>query len=560
MSRSRVFSELRRLFAIAAWSARHGASIESARDEWSAHHLSRREVLRRAAATSFGVAAIPALSGCADEGGVEQEPVCPGSGARVAVIGAGIAGLHATWRLKQAGVDVTLYEAQERVGGRMWTARGEVPDGLLLELGGELIDSNHATMIALAEELGITLDDRWANEPAGLVRDTWFVGGARVSSETLLEQTRTIAAELAAQLEAAETDDDAFATWNRTSLQDWLDTYVPLDTLPELHEVLRVAYVGEFGLEAEEQSALNLHYLFGIDAEDEFLVFGDSDERWHAHEGNDTFATRLAERIGPSAIVTGAALVRASGPECGPYQLEFDGAPSTEVDHVVFALPFSTLRRVDLSGLLLSDTKREIIAELGYGTNAKVMGHFRSRPWLTAHNESGSLTTDLGVQQGWDTTIGQEPDNGAGVWTNFLGGRQGVSSGDGTARTWFELVLADLRTIWPEAHAAWSGQAVRMHWPNFAWSRGSYTCYRPGQWDYWSLEGVREGNVHFCGEHASLDFQGWMEGAAETGGLVAAAIIGEVAPDSAMAKALRPWASRPRPSRWTRRSRRLASR
>ena len=57
---------------------------------------------------------------------------------------------------------------------------------------------------------------------------------------------------------------------------------------------------------------------------------------------------------------------------------------------------------------------------------------------------------------------------------------------------------------------------------------GSYTCYRPGQWSYWQLEGEREGNVHFCGEHTSPDFQGWMEGAAETGAFVAAEVLNDL--------------------------------
>jgi monoamine oxidase len=68
-----------------------------------------------------------------------------------------------------------------------------------------------------------------------------------------------------------------------------------------------------------------------------------------------------------------------------------------------------------------------------------------------------------------------------------------------------------------------------MHWPTFVWTRGSYTCYRPGQWAFWSLEGRRNGNLHFCGEHTSLDFQGWMEGGAETGALVAAEILDDQA-------------------------------
>jgi hypothetical protein len=67
-----------------------------------------------------------------------------------------------------------------------------------------------------------------------------------------------------------------------------------------------------------------------------------------------------------------------------------------------------------------------------------------------------------------------------------------------------------------------------MHWLSYRYARGSYTCYQPGQWSFWQLEGKREGNLHFCGEHTSADFQGWMEGAAETGAFVAAEILNDL--------------------------------
>lgn len=553
-----MFGRLRRLFAIAAWAEREGVPASEAT---AAFERQRRQVLQGLAATA-ALSALPAFaSGCDGEEGSSGGAGGGGGApkAKVAVIGAGIAGLHCAYRLSKAGVDVTLYEAQERVGGRMWTGRGILPGNLLFEIGGELIDSNHATMLALADELGITLDDRWAAEPAGMTRETWFVSGARVTNETLLQQTVAISASLTSQVEAAESDDAAFEALDATPLSAWLDEHVPVATAAELHEVLRVAFVGEFGLEPEEQSALNLLYLFGFDRADEFLIFGDSDERWHTHDGNDTFTTKLAEGLQPGQLRQGLVLTRAAGPAEGPYELTFEAAAAggegltVQADHVVFALPFTLLRRVDLTGLALSEEKRQIIAELGYGTNAKVMGHFTSRPWWDVHAESGLLTTDLGAQQGWDSTIGQTDVTG-GVWTNFLGGAQGVASGEGTPAEWFGGIADQLETVWPGSRAAFSGQAERMHWPSFPWSRGSYTCYRPGQWAFWSLEGVREGNVHFCGEHTSIDFQGWMEGAAETGGLAAVEVLADLG--------LAPQGLRARPSRvrWQSRAKRLRGR
>jgi monoamine oxidase len=520
MPHTPAFSTLRRWFALARWSRTHGVAPSEAASRFTAWQRERRDLLRGAAVSAVAAAAPLGLGACQQTRDVAS--------VRVGIVGAGVAGLHCAWRLVEAGFDVTVFEANDRVGGRMWTARGELPDDQIFEIGGELIDSNHLTLFALADEFGITLDDRWSFEIDGMTRETNYVGGERVSSATLLEQTLAVADAVAADFAGAETDDDAFATLNQQPLSAWLDARVPAADYPELHEILRVAYVGEFGLEVDEQSALNLIYLFGFDSEDEFLIFGDSDERWHTHLGNDTFTTALGDAIGAARIQLGHKLVAASGRGRGPFTLTFEptggGDPVTaEVDHLVFALPFTTLRDVDLTELDLSDEKRQIIDEIGYGTNAKVMGSFTRRPWWDDHGETGLLTTDLPVQQGWDTTIGQSGTHG--VWTNFLGGDQGTASAGGEAADWFDGVLDDLEVLWPGTRAAWTGDAWRMHWPTFPWSKGSYTCYKPGQWDFWGLEGVRERNVHFCGEHCSLDFQGWMEGAAETGGLVAAEIL-----------------------------------
>jgi monoamine oxidase len=204
----------------------------------------------------------------------------------------------------------------------------------------------------------------------------------------------------------------------------------------------------------------------------------------------------------------------------------------------VFALPFTKLREVDLSGVTLSDEKRNMIDTLGYGTNAKVMIGFSSRVWNVSHDTSGGMVTDLGVQQSWDTTIGQ--DGAHGILTNFLGGQAGLDSGAGEATDWAEGVMPDLETIWPGMQAAYTGEAVRMHWPTVPTMKGSYACYKPGQWAFFGLEGEREGNLHFCGEHTSLDFQGYMEGGAESGGFVAAEIIedSDMAQPQGMIKAL----------------------
>ncbi len=448
-----------------------------------------------------------------------------GSGGRVAIIGGGIAGLHCAHRLAEVGVDVTVYEASDRAGGRMWTARGMFPGDQLAELGGEFIDSTHQTLFDLAEEFEITLDDREALLE-GLVRDTWWIAGVAVPDATVVEQFTPIAPMIAEMVAMADADETVFEELDNTSLAQWLADNVPPSSYAELHAILTAAYRGEYGRELDEQSSLNLIYLIGSDDPDPFRIFGTSDERHHAHLGNDTFVTKLAGALG-DRVVTGARLVAARDGEDGATVLTFEGTVAEEVDadHVVFALPFTRLRQIDLSMLTLSEEKRTIVNELGYGTNAKVIGAFSARVWQTQHGAAGSVTTDLPLQQAWDTTVGQ--DGAGGLLTNYLGGDQGVAAGEVTAEEWFTAtVVPDLDGVYPGVGAAYVSQsAIGMHWPTFEHALGSYACYRPGQWLFYGLEGAREGNLHFCGEHTSLEFQGYMEGAAETGALVAMAIL-----------------------------------
>ncbi|HEX8110761.1 MAG TPA: FAD-dependent oxidoreductase [Kofleriaceae bacterium] len=80
------------------------------------------------------------------------------TGPRVAVIGGGFAGTSAGWMLAQLGATVTLYEASDRLGGRVWS-QPDFTSERTIEWGGELIGYNHPAWILLAEfaQLGLSM-------------------------------------------------------------------------------------------------------------------------------------------------------------------------------------------------------------------------------------------------------------------------------------------------------------------------------------------------------------------------------------------------------------------
>jgi monoamine oxidase len=507
MARTARFAALRRLLRQAA--PRPGAGAGTG--------PSRRAVL----GGLLGAAAVVPLgslaAGCGDNLRNPDQTI--------AIIGAGIAGLTCAHFLALAGVRAQLYEASGRVGGRMFTSRGQLAGGQLCELGGELIDSGHVTIAALSKQLGRTVDDLPAGTP-GVRHDLAYVGGGPVDDAALVAAFVPIAAKMDQAIAASDASAVERARIDHLSIAQWLADEAQLPASSTLRRLLEVAYREEFGLEVDQQSAFNLLTLIDHAHPDPFHVFGASDERFHLHEGSDALPTAIAAALADQ-VVLDHALTRVVAGADGRFALTFataDGAREVVVDQVVYALPFTRLREVDLGGAGLSADKQRIIAELGYGTGAKLMLQFASRPWLAAGSD-GSCITDLGALQAtWDSARGQA--GAFGVLTNFVGGDRGVAIGDGSAETQAATVLPWIEQIYPGAAAAYlPGSALRQHWPSAPQAKGSYACYRLGQWSFLGLEGRREGNQHFCGEHCSEDFQGYMEGGAETGAMVAAEVL-----------------------------------
>ena len=78
----------------------------------------------------------------------------------------------------------------------------------------------------------------------------------------------------------------------------------------------------------------------------------------------------------------------------------------------------------------------------------------------------------------------------------------------------------------PGVTAAWDGRTTIDHWPSYEWTLGSYSYYRRGQYHaFGAVESETEGGVHFCGEHTTQDFQGYLNGAVATGERSAAEVL-----------------------------------
>ena len=87
-----------------------------------------------------------------------------------------------------------------------------------------------------------------------------------------------------------------------------------------------------------------------------------------------------------------------------------------------------------------------------------------------------------------------------------------------------------LEYVFPGISAHYTGKAALSYPTGDPYLLGSYACWRVGQYTHFGgYEGVRQGSVHFASEHCSVEFQGFMEGAAREGARAAGEIVQDVA-------------------------------
>jgi monoamine oxidase len=198
------------------------------------------------------------------------------------------------------------------------------------------------------------------------------------------------------------------------------------------------------------------------------------------------------------------------------YDLTFAGRPAVTYPRVVLALPFSILRHsVDLSGVALSRVKARAIRELGMGSNSKLNVGFDARHWR-ALGGNGDTYADTGYQATWEVSRAQPGT--AGVLVDYTGGAVADSFASGRLSAHVKTFLARLEPVLPGITARHDGRATLDCWRANRWTRGSYSYYRVGQYTaFGGAESEVEGGLHFCGEHTTQDFQGYLNGAVATG-------------------------------------------
>lgn len=479
--------------------------------------LSRRQFLLQSGVYGAGLA-VPSLAVAADAPALTRRAAPK----RVVIIGAGLAGLSAAWELNQAGHQVTVLEARTRAGGRVLTLREPFADGMYAEAGALFLPDNHAFTMKYARlfELPLVSIPPRAFAELFYVRDKRIIPREGQPEDWPLDLTpeekrlghhgmwRKYVGEFLDRM--SQTSDLASPTW-------------PPDDLKPFDQMTFAEFLRKQGASEGAIALLRLGYFDlwgdGVEASSALGILRDSALRlaekkvYSIRGGNDqlpkAFASRLAE-----FIRYGCPVVRIEHGSQGVNVVYRQAGETVRIngDHLICAIPFSTLRRIELAPAF-SPAKQKAIEELPYTSIARVYLQSRRRFWTTA-GLPGMANTDLPLMWLWEPTYNQPGTRG--LLESYMAGASARKVTAMKESERLEFTLTEMEKVYPGLRKNYEGGASKC-WDEDEWSRGDYAWFKPGQMTNLLPHIARpEGRVHFAGEHASA-WPGWMQGALESG-------------------------------------------
>jgi monoamine oxidase len=432
-------------------------------------------------------------------------------GVSVLVAGGGLAGLSAAHDVASLGGNVTVVEARDRVGGRVWTIRDGFTGGQHGEAGGDMIDETHTEIRALAEELGLTLSrilrggfGYARRDGSGRVRiaQSNAARGWSMLHERLSDLTRRY------RLAEQRWDSPIAADLARRSVAQWLEE-------AQADRELRATATGLRGFFLADPDELSLIALVDQFASDDAPA---PPGMYRINGGNDRLPVAMAEALG-SRIQLNTELVALShrGREVRASLKQRRTVSQIICDYAIIALPASVVRRVPITPALPAQ-QHDAIARLQYGHATKTLLQFSRRFWQ-ATGRPRAFGSDLPMGAVWDAN--EEQRGHTGILALLAGG----SASDATQAIVVKEGMVGLANAldWLGSSHAQLLNARQIVWETDPWARGGYAYFDPAYDPALRPWLARPfGRLFFAGEHTSFRWQGYMNGAVESGRRAAA--------------------------------------
>jgi monoamine oxidase len=445
---------------------------------------------------------------------------------KIIIVGAGIAGLVAGYELKRAGHTPVILEAQQRVGGRIYTLRAPFSEGLYAEVGAMRIPRAHKLTLAYIDKFGLQTNDFTMDNPNAY----FYIGGRKMRIAEADKDPALLG------FEVAEYEKDL------TAGRLWLKAIKPLldslekdgesawDAIISKHdqystrEFLEVCGWSEgaiemYGLLANQEAVMNSSFLelFREDAGGYYTnmveIQGGTDRLPYA------FLPELKENIRFGAKMVA---IDQTPDEVIIHYRTAAGRLEEKGDYAIITAPFPVLRHVEILKPF-SRAKQRAIRQLHYDASAKILFQCKRRFWEEDDGIYGGGTiTDLPIRNLYYPDHGRETGRGV-ILASYTWSEDAQRWGSLSPQDRIEQALENVAQIHPQITQEFEvGDSWMWHDDEFA--GGAFALFDPGQQTLLHEEIIKpEGRIYFAGEHASL-YHAWIQGAIESGLRTAIAI------------------------------------
>lgn len=441
----------------------------------------------------------------------------------VIVVGAGISGLTAAWRLASAGLRVKVLEANKRVGGR--TLNHRFASGEVVEVGGQWVGPTQDRILSLLAELNLSTFPQW-NQGDNL---TLFGGRLKPYRGTIpkfpphvlldVMQAHVRLDRMAREVPLSDPSLHPKASqWDSLTFAEWLRRNLRTSTGRKVFELMSGAVFA-----ASPHDLSFLHVLFYIRSGtnlDTLLGVEGGAQQERILGGSQRICQTLAERLG-DAVLTGEPIRAVRQNDRGVELVSDRGVH--HASRVIFAIPPTQLLRITQEPLLPS-WRDQLLQRLPQGAVIKCMALY-DKPFWRDRGFSGQATSEVGpVRLTFDNSV---PDSPRGVLLGFIEGDE--------ARQWNARPAGDRRGQVLDCFARYFGEAalkpvdyVDKSWAEEPFARGCYAAlFPPGLWTSGAAR-LREpyGRLHFAGTETATRWMGYFDGAVEAGERAASEVLG----------------------------------
>jgi monoamine oxidase len=427
--------------------------------------------------------------------------IISGSKPKVIVIGAGFSGLAAAYKLQKAGCELTILEGRNRIGGRVFSFEADKNEKLVIELGAEWVGASHKRLIEMCGEFGLVLENNQFDSHLTFAGQYYPKGKWDYSADW-----KNTFAGILKKYESF-TDEDK----RKLDKTDWWRFLMSKGISERDIQIRELFDSTDFGESIRHASA----YVA-------LAEYAESSERnemdYKIKGGNGRLADKLAGKIGNEKIKLSHRVIQINQTEEG-VSVVCENGTTFSADKLICTAPTYAVTQINWRPAL-PESYVDALNSLQYARISKHAVLFKERFWK---DESFDMVTDVYGHYFYHATKNQK--SGKGVLISYtVGDKADVISRQNN--DFKKNMIADsLRPAFGDISSKIE-KHINYYWGTDKFSYGAYALYNKGQW-FSIMPALKQKhmNVHFAGEHIA-DWQGFMEGAINSGEEAADAVIG----------------------------------